>query len=136
MSLAKYHVLPEFLLSWQTNYLSWKKFLDNNPNLGIIIRFEDLIKNPKKSFLKILNLIEQKHQIKFDINKFNNALKSVNFKKLQKKENELGFDEKSSYVNNFFRKGLIDEWKNEVPKTIIKKIEQKYYNEMKEIGYL
>ena len=136
LSLAKYHVLPEFLLSWQTNYLSWKKFLDNNPNLGIIIRFEDLIKNPKKSFLKILNLIEQKHQIKFDINKFNNALKSVNFKKLQKKENELGFDEKSSYVNNFFRKGLIDEWKNEVPKTIIKKIEQKYYNEMKEIGYL
>jgi len=136
LSLAKYHVLPEFLLSWKTNYLSWKQFLKDNPNLGIIVKFEDLVKNPRKNFLKILTFIQQKHKIKFDNNKFNNSLKSISFNNLQEKELNFGFDEKSSPEKKFFRKGLIDEWKQELSKEIIDEIELKYYDEMKEIGYL
>ena len=47
-----------------------------------------------------------------------------------------GFDEKSSPDKKFFRKGLVDEWKQELSKDIIDEVELKYYDEMKEIGYL
>ena len=134
--MAKYHVLPEFLLSWKTNYLSWKNFLNDNPELGIIVKFEDLVNNSKKTFSKIITFIQKKQKIKFDIDKFDNCLKSINFNNLKKIELTFGFDEKSSSGNNFFRKGLVDEWKKELPEEIIDEIERKYYDEMKEIGYL
>ena len=136
LSLAKYHVLPEFLLSWKTNYLSWKNFLNDNPELGIIVKFEDLVNNSKKTFSKIITFIQKKQKIKFDIDKFDNCLKSINFNNLKKIELTFGFDEKRSSGNNFFRKGLVDEWKKELPEEIIDEIERKYYDEMKEIGYL
>jgi len=37
---------------------------------------------------------------------------------------------------NFFRKGLTDEWKTELDKNLIKKIEINLENEMKELNYL
>ena len=136
LSLAKYHVLPEFLLSWKTNYLSWKNFLKQNPNLGLIIKYEDLVQEPKNELLKIFQFIAKKHFIKFDQKKFDNALKSIKFKNLQSLENIQGFDERGENASKFFRKGLINEWKNEVPKNIINIIEKKYNKEMIDLGYL
>ncbi|MBS56912.1 MAG: hypothetical protein CMP16_03445 [Rickettsiales bacterium] len=136
LSLAKYHVLPEFLLSWKSNYLSWKKFLEKNPNLGLIIKFEDLVSNPEKNFLKIMNFIREKHYFNFDNKKFLNSLKSIKLNNLIKFEENSGFDERGSENTNFFRKGLKDEWKEEVPKIILNKIEKTYNKEMKELGYL
>ena len=97
---------------------------------------EDLIKKPDKTFLKIINFIKEKHEIEFSIKKFNNAVKSVRFDNLQKIEKRYGFDETGSKKSNFFRKGIVDEWKTNVPKKIISQIEKKYYNEMKDLGYL
>ena len=51
-------------------------------------------------------------------------------------ENIQGFDERGESASKFFRKGLIDEWKNEVPKNIINIIEKKYNKEMIDLGYL
>ena len=136
LSLCKYHVLPEFLMSWQTHYLSWKKFLNADSNLGIIIKYEDLVKDPKKNFLKIFKFLQKKYKIEFNDKIFKNTLDSIKFKNLQNKERLFGFNEKSKSAENFFRKGLTDEWKKEVPIEIIKKIEKKYKNQMVELGYL
>ena len=136
LSLAKYHVLPEFLLSWKTNYLSWKNFLKENPDLGLIIKYEDLVKKPKNELLKIFQFISKKHFIKFDQTKFNNALKSIKLKNLQKLESIQGFDEKGENSGKFFRKGLIDEWKVKLNTQQITKIENAFLEEMKELKYL
>ena len=52
------NILPEFLLSWKSHYISWRTFYREYPNLGLIIKFEDLIAQPEKMFLKILNFIQ------------------------------------------------------------------------------
>ena len=136
LSLKKDQVLPEFLLSWKSHYLSWKKFQKENKNLGLIIRFEDLVKNPYEKFKEIIDLIENKNNLNFNEEKFNNSLKSVNFDKLQKMENQYGFNEKGINAEKFFRKGKIDELKKIVPKEIFVKIEKNFYHEMKELGYI
>ena len=46
-----------------------------------------------------------------------------------------GFDEKLTN-NPFFRKGIIDEWKNVLNKKQLKKIENSFYSDMKELNYL
>ena len=87
-------------------------------------------------FLKILNFIQEKSIPEIDKNKFNNSLRSVQFNNLQNIEKTQGFDEKRGQAKYFFRKGIIDEWKKEVPENILKVIEKEFNQEMKELGYL
>jgi len=47
----------------------------------------------------------------------------------------LGFSERWG-KDNFFRKGLINEWKYNLPTNLIKLIEDKFKKEMIELGYL
>ena len=62
-------------------------------------------------------------------------IKISSFESLSKLENEIGFKEKLGKTN-FFRKGNIDEWKNVLSNEMIKKIEEKFNKEMKELNYL
>lgn len=128
--------LPEFLLSWRTNFISWHNFGKENPELGLIIKYEDLILNKEKTFLIILIFLLKKFKKKINMIKFKNSLESINFQKLKKLEKNIGFDEKSKKASSFFRKGIIDEWKNKLDKKIIKEINQKFNYEMKYLGYL
>ena len=36
----------------------------------------------------------------------------------------------------FFRKGIVGDWKNNLDKEIVSKIEEEFESEMKELGYL
>ena len=38
--------------------------------------------------------------------------------------------------SDYYRKGLIDEWKNVLPADLIKKIESNFKEEMTSLGYL
>ncbi len=124
---------PEIISSWKNNYLSWKKFSNTVP--GIIIKYEDILKNSKKEYLKILKFLQK--IIPFEINdeKFNNAVKSVDFTKLKQMESNFGFDEKF-HGEYFFRKGIADEWKRELSPIYHNKISSNLSNELKELGYL
>ncbi len=130
------NMLPEFLLSWRSHYLSWFNFSKKNPHLGLIIKYEDLIQQPEKFFLIILNFLGDKPNAKINKKKFNNSLESVQFHNLQNIEKNYGFEEKKGQAKYFFRKGLIDEWKKELPEKILKNIEKKFNKEMIELGYL
>ena len=130
------NLLPEFLLSWRSHYLSWLNFSHANSNLGLIIKYEDLIENPEKMFLIILNFLKEKSNTEIDKKKFYNSLQSVQFNNLQNIEKTQGFEEKRGQAKFFFRKGLVDEWKTEVPENILKTIEKEFNQEMKDLGYL
>ena len=75
-------------------------------------------------------------RINIDSDKYNNALNSIKFSHLQKMEKEEKFIEKSKYAKFFFRMGMIDEWKKNVPLETIKFIEKEFYDEMAELDYL
>jgi len=121
----------EARLSWKVHYLSWKKI--NIPK--IILRYEDLINDPFDNFLQILEFIKQFKKVNIDKNKINDVIEKCTFKKVSENEKNFGFIEKKG-KENFFRKGLVDEWKSVLKKDLIQKIEKEFYNEMKELKYL
>ena len=75
--------------------------------------------------------LSQKIKLKEKILK---SIMSCNFSNLSKMENDYGFEE--SVDSKFFRKGKKDSWKNELSSDLIKKIEEKFKDEMSELGYL
>jgi len=128
--------LPEIILSWQSHYISWKNFSIKNKNLGLIIKYEDLVKKSEITFQKIIVMICEKMNLSFNKKKFNSCLESINFNKLKQMEKNSKFPESVNKNQNFFRKGIVDEWVDKVPNDIIQEIEKKFKPQMEELGYL
>jgi len=78
---------------WARPYQSWKSF--EKINKYLLIKYEDLILDREKIFLKILEFIYQLNKSKFQINveKFKNVIKTTEFKYLQNLEKREGFKE-------------------------------------------
>ena len=136
ISYAKDNTLPEMILSWKSHYLSWKKFSQENNNLGLLIKYEDMVNKPEKTFLKILTFISKKTDFNLNKKRFVNALNSIKFDNLQNLEKKINFDEKSLKAEKFFRKGKTNEWELFLPKNITLDIESNFQNEMKELSYI
>ena len=136
ITIVNNNFLPEIILSWQSNYLSWKNFLKNNGNIGIMVKYENMVKKPEVTFLNILKFICEKNNLKINKKKFTNSLKSINFNKLRKMENDKQFPESVRSNQKFFRKGIVDEWKDRLPKNIIIEIEKEYEDVLKELKYI
>ena len=117
--------------SWSENYKSWR---DYNSVKKIIIKYEDLIQNPYETFFKIINYLNGINGLPIDEGMIKKSIENTSFKNLQNLEKKYGFPEKDHGV--FFRKGKSKEWKNDLDKKIIFKIEQAFNEEMKELGYL
>ena len=117
--------------SWSENYKSWR---DYNSVKKIIIKYEDLIQNPYETFFKIINYLNGINGLPIDEGMIKKSIENTSFKNLQNLEKKYGFPEKGHGV--FFRKGKSKEWKNDLDKKIIFKIEQAFNEEMKELGYL
>jgi hypothetical protein len=125
------HDLIEFRSSWKIHYLSWVK----RPYPYILIKYEDLHSNTFNIFNKILVFLNQFQKIEIDHDKIQDVIKLCSFDKLSSEETKFGFKENQGR-ENFFRKGLIDEWKTVLTKSQIKIIEDNFQIEMKELGYL
>ena len=93
--------------NWSVNYHSWKLFKEYERYL--LIKYEDLISEPDKTFLNILEFIHKlnKTNFKLDKKKFENVIKTTSFDSMQKLEKEKGFteswvDEKTGKKNTLF----------------------------------
>ena len=124
-------VYLEARLSWKVNYVSWKK--SNIPK--IIIRYEDLHNDPSNQFMEVLKFINKFKKIEINENKINEVIKKCSFKKVSENEKNNGFIEKKG-EENFFRKGIVDEWKTVLKKNLVEKIEKECGEEMRELNYL
>ena len=121
----------EARLTWKIHYLSWKKI--DIPK--IIIKYEDLFSDPLNKFLEVLKFINQFKKVKIDENKIKETISKCSFENLADNEKKFGFNERLG-KENFFRKGLVDEWKTVLKKNLVKKIEKEFFEEMKELKYL
>tara|TARA_B100001057_G_C22682961_1_gene884498 strand:+ start:220 stop:1053 length:834 start_codon:yes stop_codon:yes gene_type:complete len=118
--------------NWAYHYNSWKSYKSRKV---IIIKYEDMLSDPNKTFLQVLRFLNKIDNIKIDKQKMSEAVTQTSFKNLQKLEFEEGFDENPSN-RPFFREGRKGEWKQKLSSENIKKIETKFFKEMKELGYL
>ena len=127
--------------NWASNYKSWKSF--ESASKYLLIKYEDLIFDKEKTFLKILEFIHKlsKKNFVLDNAKFKNVLNTTDFGNMQKMENETGFheslvDNKTGKKAKFFYLGPKNDWKKLLNKVIQKKIEEAFKKEMTELGYL
>ena len=123
--------------NWVDHYKSWKN-LKFAPLL--IIKYEDLITDPKKTFILILNFLNKFINIKIDNKKIENVINSCSFDRLAEKEKIEGFKESifsKKYNKNlkFFNLGQKNDWKNLLDYETGKEIKKKFYAEMKELNY-
>ena len=128
---------PTYISNWSNHYNAWKNFKKNY----LLIKYEDLIKNPKKNFKEIAKYLGNLLKIKIDAKDLNEAISNSSFKNLEQSEKKFGFIEAPPDVNTnqkkkFFNLGPDNMWEKNLPENIRKKIENTFREEMKELNYL
>ena len=126
--------------NWSENYLSWQ--ILKHYNKYLLVKYEDLILNREKTFLKILKFIYTLRQLnlKIDQTKINNVLNTTSFDYLKNLEKKDGFTESMTDKNGkkipFFDIGIKRNWSKDLNKNFILQIEKNFEKEMKELNYL
>ncbi len=95
--------VPQIISSWSKHVSSWTDAEDNSK---LILRYEDLIDDPKKAFRKVESFLG----LKKDPKRLKNAIKASSFNLLKAQEQSSGFVEKHENANSFFRKGQKNQW--------------------------
>jgi len=132
----KAYSFPVMISSWNNHYNSWKKITKNY----LLIKYENLINNPKKELLRIIDYLNKIKTINITKEKFDNILRTTTFDNFKKLENNGLFSEANldPITGNF--KSFFNTDPN-IKKKLIKKkireaIEKKFHKELKELGYL
>ena len=127
-----------FLGSWSDHYKSWISPKKYN---RIVIKFEDLENNKLETLKNLISFVNKISGIeKIDENKFNNAIKSTNFKNLKKKEQKEGFPEgalskKTNEKLDFFNLGFKNRWEEILPKNVNNKLSKEFQKDLKFWNY-
>ena len=125
--------------SWPSHYTSWKEF--DKVDRYLLIKYEDLVKETEKTFLKVLTFICKitKKKLDLDKNKLKNVLNTTTFSNLQNLEKNSNFPEANDLNDKritFFKYGAKNNWKNFLTSENRKTIEDLFKKEMEELGYL
>ncbi len=124
----------ELLSTWELHIKSWLNY-SNVPRL--IIRYEDLKKNPIDIILNIKNFLNKIHSLNiyFSENDINRIIENTNFNTLKKLEKNNGFDEASKH-SIFFRSGETHQWKDILSSEQINLIEKNLQSTMRYFNYI
>ena len=129
-----------FTGTWASNFQTWKSFQYQQRYL--LIKYEDLINDPEKNFLKILKFIYKLKKSNFEYNKekLKNVLNSTTFDHMNSLEKKKGFKEakidKDGNSISFFNLGKKNDWRLILDDKIRVKLEKAFEKEMVELGYL
>ena len=122
---------------WNDHYRSWTR---DKSNL-LLIKYEDLIKNPENELEKIINFLKKYLNVETNKNKNKKILETTSFKSLKEMEQKSLFKEnvlnkKDDSKVNFFHLGPANNWKDNLDEDVKNKIEKNFYQEMAELEYL
>ena len=127
--------LPVIVSSWKFHYNSWKS-ITSLKSKYILIKYENLLRNPIDEFTKIVNFIKEIASIEFDEKNILKAIENTSFENLKKQEELKGFKEAPKNNNKFFYLGPKNDWHNILDKKTKDDVEASFKNEMKDLGYL
>jgi hypothetical protein len=135
----KNHAKTTIMNSWRINYQSW---LNNNFFRRLTIRYEDMIAYPQQTFRDIVVFVNTicRFNDNFDLNKFNNAITTTSFEKLQSLEEEGKFSENVYSKHDkrkikFFYQGPNNDWKKNLNQDLIQKMNRFYKDDLKKFNY-
>lgn len=117
------------LCSWSLHVESWTTAKDLNL---LVLRYEDMKNAPLDTFTKAMKFL----RIEATSEQIQKAIDNANIEKLQEIEKKSGFKERPPKVEHFFRKGVIDDWKQELNSDQIRKIVGDHAVVMNKFGYM
>ena len=133
------HAKTNIINSWRINYQSW---LSNNRYRRMMIKYEDLIENPKQTLRDLIIFINTicRFNNGIDVKKLENAIQSTTFEKLQNLEDtgkfsESVYSDKNEKKIKFFYLGPKNNWKDRLNKDLIKKMNTYYKKDLERFGY-
>ncbi len=129
-----------FLGSWKINYKTWTQ---NQLFPTMIIKYEDLQENALLTFEKIIqfiNNISNSSYIKFNKDKALESITNCSFDKLKRIEEINGFAEsvfgqKTGKKIRFFNLGKDNNWRKNLPKDILKKMNNIFSEDLEKLNY-
>ncbi len=127
--------LPTLISSWKIHFNSWRN-LTKLKDKYLLIKYEDLIKDPINEFTKITDFISRISNLKFNKENILKTIKNTNFENLKEQEESKGFIEAPKNSNKFFNLGPENKWQNLLDNQIRIEIEESFKKEMLELGYL
>lgn len=119
----------QILTSWSNHVSSW---IDDSKLPVHVIRYEDLLDHPLKTFKSALYFINLEHEESEIMRAINNS----SFDTLKAMETKEGFKERSMQSEAFFRKGKSNDWETELSVTQIDEIVKHHKKIMIRFGYL
>ena len=130
------HVVT-LLGNWGEHYRFWKQGSKN----FLLIRYEDLINNPKRELDRLVVFLKTFTSIIMNEKKGEKIIKTTSFGSLKKIENDGLFKENvMNHLTNkevkFFNQGPENKWEKFLNKKIRDELEVKFRNEMKELNYI
>ena len=126
--------------TWSSHFNTWKEF--DKVNKYLLIKYEDLVSDTEKTFIKVLEFIYKLvgSKLVLDETKMKNAINTTSFENLKKLEKDNSFHEAKKDSKNqpvtFFKYGFNKDGKTDLPENFKKEIEDFYKKEMLELGYL
>jgi aryl sulfotransferase len=121
--------LPQTLSTWNHHVKSWTQQSDI-PIL--IVKYEDLLKEPFYQFKKVVQFLG----FNYSDNEIKVAVQKSNFETLKNQESVLGFREKYSSTEVFFRSGVAGEGEKKLSLSQIQQITKPHQEMMQRFGYL
>jgi len=115
--------------SWSQHVASWTA-ADNK--MIHIVRYEDMSQAPLKTFGAIGAYLG----LKTPRARLERAIRSSSFKVLRAQEEKHGFSERSLAQERFFRKGVVDEWREVLSETQARRITDANREQMARFGYV
>ena len=132
-------IIPSKLETWLLSRSPQKQKLRIAISTRIV---KDMVKNSTQTFEKLVVFVNtlMRFDNKIDKKKLNNAIDTTNFKSLQNIENEGKFGEnvyslKDNRKIKFFYQGPENDWKKNLDKNMIKKMNEYYRDDLKFFQY-
>ena len=122
-----------YLGTWSFHFNSWKR-----QNNVLIIKYEDLVSNPKIQIYKIFDFMARliKSKIYIDEPKLTKSIDNTKFQTLKRLEKKIGFSENLGKKNDFFNRGVKNDFKKFLEPRLKKEIEIQFKKDLDELGYL
>lgn len=121
--------LCQKLLSWSNHIKSWTEQSDISVH---IVRYEDMKTDAFATFKKASAFVD----IEYTDMEIQRAVEFSDFNTIKSQEEKFGFREKAPGSKEFFRKGKIGSWKEELPESLIQTIINNHREMMLRFGYI
>ena len=119
----------EYHSTWSDHVHSWTR--EENPWLHIV-RYEDLLEKPVKSFGKITKFLG----LKPPRDRLQRAINFSSFKVLKSQEEKDDFKERPKEAKAFFREGKRDQWRDVLSPDQVRRIITDHREQMERFGYI